>query len=109
MSKPAATPIQYFSIPQIRERFLPLCRQTLQKMFIGQPGVKIHGRREDADRRKVAKQARETALARFAADPSKSLEQHTREVHEPWRKHRKLLVPLAVVERVLREMMVTVK
>jgi hypothetical protein len=82
VSKPAATPIQYYSIPQIREQFLPLCRQTLQKMFIGQPGVKIHGRREDADRRKVAK-------------------------GETWRKHRKLLVPRVVVERVLREMTVT--
>jgi hypothetical protein len=80
--RPAVAPVEYFTVPEIRERFLPLCRQTLQKMFIGQPGVKIHGRREDADRRKVAD-------------------------GETWRKHRKLLVPRVVVERVLREMTVT--
>jgi len=73
-------PVEYLTIPQIRTRFLPLCRQTLQKMFVNQPGVLIHGRREDADRRKVK---------------------------SGWRKHRKLLVPRVVVERVLREMTVT--
>jgi hypothetical protein len=51
-------------------------------MFVNQPGVKIVGRREDADRRKVVE-------------------------GETWRKHRKLLVPRIVVERVLRKMTVT--
>jgi hypothetical protein len=82
VSKPAATPIQYFSIPQIREQFLPLCRQSLQKMFIGQPGVVVVGRRENRDPRKCA-------------------------AGEPLRKHRKLYVPRVVVERVVREMTVT--
>ncbi len=78
----AVAPTEYLTIPQIRQQFLPLCRQTLQKMFVKQPGVLIHGRREDADRRKVAED-------------------------ETWRKHRKLLVPRVVVERVVREMTVT--
>jgi hypothetical protein len=79
VSKPA--PVQYLTIPEIREQFLPICRQSLQKLFVNQPGVKIVGRRQDADHRKVN--------------------------GGTWRKHRKLYVPRAVVERVMREMTVT--
>ncbi len=50
-------------------------------MFLGQPGVIIIGRRKDADRRKIGE-------------------------GESWRKHRKLLVPRRVIERVVREMTV---
>lgn len=73
--------LEFFTIPEIREQFLPLCRQTLQRMFLGQPGVIIIGRRKDADRRKIGE-------------------------GESWRKHRKLLVPRRVIERVVREMTV---
>jgi hypothetical protein len=75
----AVAPIEYLTIPEIRERYLPLCRQALQKLFINQSGVLVVGRREDADRRRVAN----------------------------WRKHRKLYVPRVVVERVMRELTVT--
>ncbi len=82
MPRPAVAPVEYFTVPEIRERFLPLCRQSLQKMFIGQPGVVVVGRRENRDPRKCAE-------------------------GEPLRKHRKLYVPRVVVERVVREMTVT--
>jgi hypothetical protein len=78
----ALNPIEYLTIPEIREQVLPLDRHTLQKLFINQPGVLIVGRRETVDPRKVAD-------------------------GQPWRKHRKLLVPRAVVERVRGEMTVT--
>jgi hypothetical protein len=79
----AVAPVEYLTIPEIREQYLPLCRQTLQKKFINQPGVLITGGlTENADRRKVAK-------------------------GQPHRKYRILLVPRSVVERVKREMTVT--
>jgi hypothetical protein len=53
--KPALTPTAYLSIPEIREQLLPLDRHTLQKLFLGQPGVLITGRRETADQRKYRK------------------------------------------------------
>jgi hypothetical protein len=84
MSRAAFAPVDYLTIPEIREQVLPLDRHTLQKLFINQPGVLIVGRRETVDRRKVAQ-------------------------GQPWRKHRKLLVPRCVAERVKREMLVTVK
>lgn len=81
MPKATVAP-EYLTIPEIHQKYLPLCRQTLQKIFVNQPGVIIHGRREDADRRKIGDS-------------------------ETWRKHRKLFVPRVVVERVMREMTVT--
>lgn len=78
----ALNPIEYLTIPEIREQVLPLDRHTLQKLFINQPGVLVVGRRETIDPRKVAD-------------------------GQPWRKHRRLLVPRAIVERVKREMLVT--
>ena len=78
----ASNSIEYLTLPEIREQVLPLDRHTLQRLFINQPGVLIVGRRETADPRKVAD-------------------------GQPWRKHRKLLVPRCVVERVVREMTVT--
>ena len=78
----ATNPIEYLTIPEIREQVLPLDRHTLQKLFFNQPGVLVVGSRETVDPRKVA-------------------------AGQPWRKHRKLLVPRAVVERVKREMLVT--
>jgi hypothetical protein len=85
MSRAAVAPVEYLTIPEIRESgILPLDRHTLQKLFINEAGVLIIGRRETADKRKVGN-------------------------GQPWRKHRKLLVPRALVERVKREMTVTVK
>jgi len=78
----ATNSIEYLTIPEIREQVLPLDRDTLQKLFINQPGVLVVGRRETVDPRKV-------------------------EDGQPWRKHRRLLVPRAIVERVKREMLVT--
>jgi hypothetical protein len=78
----ALNPIEYLTVPEIRKHVLPLDRHTLQKLFINQPGVLIVGRRETADRRKVAD-------------------------GQPYRRYRKLLVPRCVVVRVLREMTVT--
>jgi hypothetical protein len=78
----ALSPIEYLTIPEIREQVLPLDRHTLQKLFINQPGVLVVGRRETVDPRKVGD-------------------------GRPWRKHRRLLVPRAIVERVKREMLVT--
>ena len=77
----ATAPVEFLTIPEIREQVLPLDRHTLQKLFINQPGVLILGRRETTDPRKVTD-------------------------GEPWRKYRKLLVPRAVVERVVREIRV---
>jgi hypothetical protein len=82
MSRPAVAPVEYLTIPEIREQVLPLDRHTLQKLFINEAGVLIVGRRETVDPRKVAD-------------------------GQPWRKHRRLLVPRAIVERVKREMLVT--
>jgi len=73
---------EFLTVPQIKAQFLPLDRHTLQRLFISQPGVLVVGRRETLDRRKVA-------------------------TGQPFRKHRKLLVPRCVVERVVREMTVT--
>jgi hypothetical protein len=78
----ALNPIEYLTIPEIREQILPLDRHTLQKLFINQPGVLVVGRRETIDPRKVAD-------------------------GQPWRKHRRLLVPRTIVERVKREMLMT--
>ena len=78
----ALSPIEYLTIPEIREQVLPLDRHTLQKLFINQPGVLVVGRRETVDPRKVGD-------------------------GQPWRKHRRLLVPRSIVERVKREMLVT--
>jgi hypothetical protein len=81
MSRPVPVP-EYLTVPIIREQFLPLDRHTLQRLFLNQPGVLVVGRTETLDRRKVAQ-------------------------GQPFRKHRKLLVPRCVVERVVREMTVT--
>ena len=78
----ATNSIEYLTIPEIREQVLPLDRHTLQKLFINQPGVLVVGRRETVDPRKVGD-------------------------GQPWRQHRRLLVPRAIVERVKREMLVT--
>jgi hypothetical protein len=82
LSKPTVAPIEYFTIPEIRKQFLPFCRQTLQRLFLNQPGVLIVGRRESVDPSKVAE-------------------------GEPWRRRQKLYVPKVVIDRIMRETMVT--
>lgn len=82
MPRTVVSPVEYLTIPEIRESgILPLDRHTLQRLFINQSGVLIVGRRETADRRKVAD-------------------------GQPYRRYRKLLVPRCVVERIMREMSV---
>lgn len=82
MPRSTAAPIEFLTVSQIKKQFLPLCRQSLQKMFLNQPGVIVVGRRENRDPRKCAE-------------------------GEALRKHRKLYVPRVVVERIVREMTVT--
>jgi hypothetical protein len=67
------------TIPQIQKDHLPLDRHTLIKLFIQEKDVLVAGRVETVDARKVSD-------------------------GEPWRRYRKLLVPRAVLNRVIARM-----